>query len=124
MTKRKIIIDCDPGIDDAVALLLAFASPDELEILGVTTVAGNVPLRLTARNARIIRELGGRDDVPVFAGCSRALVREPVEASDFHGKSGIEGLPLFRPKKPLAPAHAVDFIESALLGAEEPVTMV
>ncbi len=124
MTKRKIIIDCDPGIDDAVSLLLALAAPDELDVLGITTVAGNVPLKLTARNARIVRELAGREDAPVFAGCPRPMVREPLEASDFHGKSGVEGMAVFRPKKPLGSMHAVDFIEAALQETDEPVTLV
>ena len=69
----KIIIDCDPGQDDAVALLLAFASPDELEVLGVTTVGGNVPLDLTQRNARMMCDVAGKTDIPVFAGCAEPL---------------------------------------------------
>ena len=81
-----LIIDCDPGVDDAIALLLAFASP-ELDILGVTTVAGNVDATLTARNARLIRQIARREDVPVHAGSERPLVREPVEAGHFHGES-------------------------------------
>ena len=74
---RRIIIDTDPGQDDAVAILLALASP-ELEVLGITAVAGNVPLALTARNARIIRELAGRPEVKVFAGCEAPLARPLV----------------------------------------------
>jgi purine nucleosidase len=120
---RKIIIDCDPGIDDAVMLMLAFASP-ELEILGITTVAGNLPLSTTARNARVIRELAGREDVPVYAGCPRPMVRDVLEASEFHGKNGLGDLKLPRPQKPLGTAHAVDFIEATLLAAEDPVTLV
>lgn len=123
MAKRKIIIDCDPGIDDAVMLMLAFASP-ELEILGITTVAGNLPLSTTAKNARIIRELCDREQIPVYAGCPRPMIREPVEASEFHGKNGLADLKLPRPQKPVGSAHAVDFIETTLLAAEEPVTLV
>jgi purine nucleosidase len=87
---RKIIIDTDPGQDDAVAILLALASP-ELEVLGITCVAGNVPLALTARNARIVCELAGRPDVPVFAGCDRPLQRKLVTAEHVHGKTGLDG---------------------------------
>ena len=75
----SLIIDCDPGVDDGVALLLAFASP-ELELLAITTVAGNVGQEMTARNARITRQIAGREDVPVYAGCTRPMVRDTVEA--------------------------------------------
>ena len=87
MTPRKIIIDTDPGQDDAVAILLALASPDEVEVLGVTAVAGNVPLPLTQRNARIVCELASRTDVPVFAGCEAPLTRRLVTAEHVHGKT-------------------------------------
>lgn len=117
MDKRCLIIDCDPGVDDAVALFLAFASP-ELNILGVTTVAGNVDATLTARNARIVREIAGREDVPVFAGCTRPMVRAPVEASHFHGASGLGTLDIFPPKAPLAQEHAVDFMVRTVMAAE------
>ena len=106
---HALIIDCDPGVDDAIALLLALASP-ELEVLGITTVAGNVGGGLTARNARLVREIAGRSDVPVFAGCERPMVRVPVEAGHFHGESGLGSLPVFEPEAPLADGHAVDFL--------------
>ncbi len=109
MSKRSLIIDCDPGVDDGVALFLAFASP-ELDILGVTTVAGNVSAALTARNARVIRHIAGRPEVPVFAGCARPMVRVPVEAGHFHGESGLGDLPLPALTDSDAPGHAVDFI--------------
>lgn len=109
MSKAALIIDCDPGVDDAVALLLAFASP-ELDILAVTTVAGNVGPALTVRNARLIRQIAGREDVPVFAGCPRPMVREPIQAGDFHGDSGLGDLPLFEPSAPTAPGHGVQAI--------------
>lgn len=96
---ESLIIDCDPGVDDCVALLLAFASP-ELEILAVTTVAGNVGVPLTARNARIIRQIARREDVPVHAGAERPLVRVPVEAGHFHGENGLGDLPSFEPEAP------------------------
>lgn len=124
MAKRKIIIDCDPGIDDAVMLMLAFAARDEFDILGVTTVAGNLPLSVTTQNALILRELGGREDIPVYAGCRRPMVREPVEASEFHGKNGMGDITLPAAKKPLGAAHGVDFIEATLLAAKEKVTLV
>ena len=109
---RKIIIDTDPGQDDAVAILLALASP-ELEVLGLTAVAGNVPLRLTERNARVIVELSGRP-VPVFAGCDRPLERALETAEHVHGKSGLDGIVLPEPTLPLDPRPAVDFIIDTL----------
>ncbi len=122
---RPVIIDCDPGQDDAVALLLAFASPEELDILGVTTVAGNVPLELTQCNARRMVDLAGRSDVPVFAGCARPLVCDLVTAEYVHGKSGLDGIDLWEPKQPLASQHAVDFIiETLLAHGEAGVTLV
>ena len=104
-----VIIDCDPGQDDAVALMLALASP-ELEVRGVTTVAGNVPVALTAANALRILELAGREDVPVFAGCDGPLRRPWVGAEHIHGESGLEGLDLPTPRHAPQPSHAVDFI--------------
>jgi purine nucleosidase len=117
MPPRKLIIDCDPGVDDAVALFLAFAAPQELELLGITTVAGNVGPGLTARNARIIRQMAQREDVPVFAGCQRPMVRAPIEAGHFHGESGLGTLPVFEPVAPLAAGHAVEFIIGTLRAA-------
>ncbi|WP_415183303.1 nucleoside hydrolase [Phaeovulum sp.] len=113
MTARKIIIDTDPGQDDAVAILLALASP-ELEVLGITAVAGNVPLPLTAKNARMICELVGRTDLRVFAGCDRPLARDLVTAENVHGKSGLDGIALPDPQMSLDPQHGVDFIIETL----------
>ena len=110
---QKIIIDTDPGQDDAVAILLALASP-ELEVLGITAVAGNVPLALTELNARKIVELAGRPDVPVFAGCDRPLVRNLVTAEYVHGKTGLDGIELPAPSIPLQAEHAVKFIIDCL----------
>ncbi|CTQ50551.1 nucleoside hydrolase [Jannaschia donghaensis] len=110
---QKIIIDTDPGQDDAVAILLALASP-ELEVLGLTVVAGNVPLDLTARNARIVCELAGRPDMPVFAGCDRPLARDLVTAEHVHGKTGLDGPQMADPTMPLQDMHAVDFIIETL----------
>ena len=114
MPPRKIIIDTDPGQDDAVAILLALASPAEIEVLGITAVAGNVPLPLTLRNARIICELAGRPDLPVFAGCAAPLVRTLVTAEHVHGKTGLDGPALTDPVMPVQNAHAVDFIIDTL----------
>lgn len=110
---RKIIIDTDPGQDDAIAILLAFASP-EIDVLGLTAVAGNVPLALTQKNARIICELAGRGDVPVYAGCDRPLARKLVTAEHVHGKTGLDGPAMPDPVMPLAEGHGVDFIIETL----------
>jgi len=91
-----LIIDCDPGVDDAVALLLAFAAP-ELELLAATTVAGNVPGHLTQRNARMMRQIAGREDVPVFGGAERPMKRPPAGAGAFHGPEGLGDLKPFEP---------------------------
>ena len=114
MTPRKIIIDTDPGQDDAVAILLALASPEEIDVLGITCVAGNVPLELTARNARIVCELAGRPDMRVYAGCDRPLGRALVTAEHVHGKTGLDGPSLPEPTMALAEGHAVDFIIETL----------
>lgn len=109
MNARKIIIDTDPGQDDAVAILTALASP-ELDVLAISAVAGNVPLALTAKNARIICELAGRVDIPVYAGCAEPLNRSLVTAEHVHGKTGLDGPDLPDPKMPLAEGHGVEVI--------------
>ena len=124
MSPRKVIIDCDPGQDDAVALFLALASPDDLEVLGITTVAGNVPLALTQRNARMMCDIAGRQDLRVFAGCERPLELDPITAEYIHGNTGIDGVSVFEPKTPLQEQHAVDFIVEALLDSKDAVTLV
>lgn len=111
---HRIIIDTDPGQDDAVAILLALASP-ELEVLGITAVAGNVPLALTEKNARKICELAGKPDTPVYAGAVRPLVRQLVTAEEVHGQTGLNGPVLPDPVMPLQPQHAVDFIVETLM---------
>ena len=118
---RKIIIDTDPGQDDAVALLVALASA-ELEVAGITAVAGNVPLELTSKNARIICELADRTDVPVFAGCNEPMERRLVTAEHVHGKTGLDGPDLPDPRMPLQEIHAVDFIVETL--SKEPENTV
>ena len=114
MSARKIIIDTDPGQDDAVAILLALASPDEIEVLGITAVAGNVPLALTQKNARIICELAGRPDIPVYAGCDAPLNRPLVTAEHVHGKTGLDGPDLPDPTMKLTDGHGVDFVIDTL----------
>jgi len=121
---QKIIIDTDPGQDDAVAILLALASP-ELEVLGITCVAGNVPLAWTTRNARVICELAKRPDIKVFAGCDRPMQRKLVTAEHVHGKTGLEGITLPDPTMPLQDQHAVEFlIETLRAEAPGSVTLV
>jgi len=125
MSRQRIIIDCDPGQDDAVALFLAMASPGEFEILGITAVAGNVPLELTQRNVRLMCDIAGREDIPVFAGCDRPMVRDLLTAEKVHGKTGIDGVEIVEPQTPLQEQHAVDFIVETLRAAEdESVTLV
>ena len=117
MSARQIIIDCDPGQDDAINLLMAFAAPDALEILGITAVSGNLPLAVTERNVRILCELAGRTDVPVFAGCARPMVLDPVHAGHIHGEEGIDGMRVYPPAHPLGRQHAVNWIVDTLMEA-------
>lgn len=111
---HPIIIDTDPGQDDAVAILLALASP-ELEILGITAVAGNVPLALTEVNARKICELAGRPETKVYSGAIRPMLRKLVTAEHVHGRTGLDGPVLPEPKMKLEKQHAVDFIIETLM---------
>jgi purine nucleosidase len=111
---RKIIIDTDPGQDDAVAILLALANPKDIEILGIVAVAGNVPLALTHNNARKVLELAGRPTIPVFAGCSRPLMRTAISAGHVHGKTGLDGPTLPEPQIPVQAKHGVDYIIDAI----------
>lgn len=113
-TARKVIIDTDPGQDDAVAILLALASPEEIDLLGITCVAGNVPLSRTEANARIICEVAGRRDIKVFAGRAAPLSRALVTAEQVHGKTGLDGPDLFEPTMPLQVQNGVDFIIDTL----------
>lgn len=111
---RKIIIDTDPGQDDAFAILLALGSPDEIEVLGIVAVAGNVPLPLTQKNARIVCELAGRGDIAVYAGCDAPLRRKLVTAEHVHGQTGLDGPIMSDPAMPLQTQHGVDFIIETL----------
>lgn len=119
MSARKIIIDTDPGHDDAFAILFALGSPEELEVVGITTVAGNVPLPLTSLNALKVVELAQRSDVPVFAGCAAPMVRKLLTAEHIHGETGIDGADLPHPATPLQNEHAVNFIVRTLMEAPE-----
>ena len=115
MTKPlPIIIDTDPGQDDALAILLALASP-EFEVLGITAVAGNVPLSLTEKNARKICELAGKPETKVFAGAIRPMLRPLVTAEHVHGRTGLDGPDLPEPLMALQKQHAVDFIVETLM---------
>jgi len=114
MAPRKIIIDTDPGQDDAVAILLALASPEDVTVLGVTAVAGNVPLPLTEKNARIVCELAGKPETLVFAGCDVPMKRKLVTAEHVHGKTGLDGPKMDDPTMPLQAQHGVDFIIETL----------
>jgi len=114
---RPIIIDTDPGIDDAVAILLALAAP-ELQVLGLVAVAGNLPLAATARNALSILELAGRPEIPVHAGCPRPIGRNPVDAEHAHGAGGLGGLVLPLPAIAARPEHGVFYLIDKLRAAE------
>lgn len=122
MPPRKIIIDTDPGQDDAVAILLALGSPEDIDLLGITTVAGNVPLALTQKNARITCEVAGRPEIKVYAGCDAPLERPLVTAEHVHGSTGLDGPDLFEPAMALQDQHGVEFIIDTLR-AEAPGTV-
>jgi purine nucleosidase len=122
---RKIIIDTDPGQDDAVAILMALGSPEELDILGIVTVAGNVPLSRTTYNARQILELAARTDVPLYAGCARPMRRKLVTAEHVHGETGLDGPSLPPPVLRIREQHGVLFIIDTLrTAASGEITMV
>jgi inosine-uridine nucleoside N-ribohydrolase len=118
-----LVIDCDPGVDDAIAILLALASP-EVELLAVTTVAGNLPLETTTRNALRVLALAGREDVPVAAGAARPLVVPRWrDAAVVHGADGLGGAPAPEPRANVVPMHAVDLLAEVLERSEEPVLL-
>jgi purine nucleosidase len=108
--RRQVIFDTDPSPDDAVAFLAALASPVEFEVLAITTVAGNVPVELTAKNARKALELANRTDIPVYAGAAAPLERPLVTAEHVHGRTGFDGYELPEPQTPLHPGFAPDAI--------------
>jgi purine nucleosidase len=123
MIARPIIIDTDPGQDDAVAILAALASPDELDVLAITAVAGNVPLDLTVTNSLMLVELAGRPDIPVYRGSVRPMVKDLITAEYVHGPTGLDGADLARPTIEEAPGHAVDRIVEIVSGSDRPVTI-
>jgi inosine-uridine nucleoside N-ribohydrolase len=118
-----VLLDCDPGHDDAMAMLLALASP-ELELLGVTTVAGNQTLAKTTANALRVLELVGRGEIPVAAGADRPLERDAYVARDVHGESGLDGPNLSEPKGSVVEDDAVNFMAGRICGTDLPVTLV
>jgi purine nucleosidase len=116
--RRTVIIDCDPGQDDAIAILFALGARDRLDVRALTAVAGNVPLDLTERNARIIRDWAGQTKtLPVYAGCPRPLMRPLITAANVHGKTGLEGVELHEPLAPAAQQHAVAYLIETLKAA-------
>jgi len=118
LTRHRIIIDTDPGIDDAVAILLALAAAEELEVLGIVAVAGNLPLAQTERNARRVCELAGRLEIPVYAGCGRPMLRSLATAERIHDETSRDRLLLPEPTMPLRAQHGVDFLIETLRSAE------
>ncbi len=114
MLPKKIILDCDPGHDDAIALLLAHGNPD-IELLAVTTVVGNQTLNKVTRNALCIAHIANIHDVPFAAGCHRPLVREIKTAPDIHGETGLDGPVLPEPTMKLDARHAVDLIIDVIM---------
>ena len=118
-----VILDCDPGHDDAIALLLALGSP-ELELLGVTTVSGNQTLDKTTANAIRVLDHVGRQDVPVAAGAPRPLVRERHTAAEVHGESGLDGPTLPPPSREPDPQHAIDWTAATVEASAEPITLI
>jgi len=120
MTPTPIILDCDPGHDDAIAILLAVASP-ELDLQAVTTVSGNQTLDKTTNNALRVLELAGRTDIPVYAGADAPFVRKRDVAAHVHGESGLDGPDLPPPSQSAQPEHAVEFLGRRYRSADTPV---
>ena len=113
----KMILDCDPGHDDAIAILLALGSP-EIDLLGITTIGGNHSLEKVTFNARAVCELAGRPEVPVHAGCMKPLVREAIDAAYIHGETGLDGVELPEPSRPLPERHAVTWLIETVMSHE------
>ncbi|NQW10937.1 MAG: nucleoside hydrolase [Alphaproteobacteria bacterium] len=122
-TITPVIIDCDPGIDDAIALLLAFACPEALRVEAITTVVGNVPLAHTTRNAQRIRALANRLEIPVHAGCPRPILAQPHHAAHVHGEDGLGGIGLPETEEGLAARHAVDALADRVPGPDRLTTV-
>ena len=125
MPKHRILLDCDPGRDDALAVAMALASTAEIELVGITAVAGNVPLVLTYRNARFVCDLCGFPRVPVHAGADRPLARQPVTGTRAHGESGLEGMVVDVPPAAVEPGGAIPFMNETLrAAADDEITLV
>lgn len=116
--KRSIIIDCDPGVDDCIALLAALGAPDRFDLKAITVVAGNVPVETCARNARGVLALAGREDIPVYSGCERSMRVEPEFAEHIHGASGLGDARLPEASVPVSATHAVDYLCETLTAAK------
>ena len=119
MAARKIIIDTDPGQDDAFAILFALGSPEELDVIGITTVGGNVPLARTTTNALKVLELAQRPDIPVYAGCPGPTLRKLITAENIHGETGLDGADLPDPTTAAQSEHAVNYLVRAIMAAPE-----
>ncbi|MEQ8665499.1 MAG: nucleoside hydrolase [Rhodospirillales bacterium] len=119
MMQRKIILDCDPGRDDALAIALALASPGEIDLLGITAVAGNVSVDITSRNARLIAEIAGFPDTRVYRGADEPLKAPRRDAARVHGITGLQGIEVYEPDLPLQPMSAHDFIKEMLSVADD-----
>ncbi|CFB61929.1 inosine/uridine-preferring nucleoside hydrolase [Pandoraea apista] len=116
--RRTVVIDCDPGQDDAIAILFALGAHDQIDLKALTAVGGNVPLNLTERNARIVRDWADKTHtLPVYAGCPKPLMRELITAANVHGRTGLDGVTLHEPRGPLAPQHAVTYLIDTLRAA-------
>ena len=125
MPKHRILLDCDPGRDDALAIAMALASTAEIELVGITAVAGNVPLALTYRNARFVCDLCGFPGVPVHAGADRPLARQPVTGTRAHGESGLEGMAVDVPPAAVESGGAIPFMNETLRAAgNDEITLV
>jgi purine nucleosidase len=123
MAQSKILLDCDPGIDDALAILLACAS-SEIDLIGVTTVGGNALVENETRNALAVLELGGRPGVPVAQGCARGLIKDLTTAADTHGLAGLGYAELPEPQALPLKQHAVDFLIETILAQPGEITLV
>ena len=123
-TAKKIIMDCDPGHDDAMALILAVGNP-AIDLVGVTTVGGNQSLDKVTYNARSVLEMVGVTDIPVHAGCGQPLVRPLSVAAYVHGETGLDGVELPEPSRPLEPGHAVNWIIDTIMNSKpQTITLV
>jgi len=120
---RPLILDCDPGIDDFVAILMILAAPEKFDLLGITVTGGNVPLKYTTQNALKACELAGRTDVKVYAGCPAAMMRSHAYESDVHGETGLKGPELPLPTMKVQSQHAVDFLINTLMTSKEKVIL-